>query len=183
MGALGVPWGWNYEVGEPHPMAGRPTEPRPHVTEPRLAQPHLTEPSPSRLMRIGTTTRQSAESLVVVKGISYVYEVSHPAAAFAIAEILGLNEQQQAQLANYLNSSTRPSRAKAGKVGNRPEPAYLKGQLQRYGAVRNGALPLDWDGKLIERFKADPQSRRIRAATAAKQAKGRLALARKRKSV
>ena len=121
--------------------------------------------------------------MVVVKGISYVYEVSHPAAAFAIAEILGLNEQQQAQLANYLNSSTRPSRAKAGKVGNRPEPAYLKGQLQRYGAVRNGALPLDWDGKLIERFKADPQSRRIRAATAAKQAKGRLALARKRKSV
>ena len=59
---------------------------------------------------------------------------------------------------------------------------YLKGQLQRYGAVRNGALPLDWDGKLIERFKADLQSRRIRAATAAKQAKGRLALARKRKS-
>ena len=49
--------------------------------------------------------------------------------------------------------------------------------------MRNGALPLDWDGKLIERFKADPQSRRIRAATAAKQAKGRLALARKRKSV
>ena len=50
--------------------------------------------------------------------------------------------------------------------------------------MRNGALPLDWDGKLIERFEADPQSRRIRAATAAKKAKGRLlARARKRKSV
>ena len=113
-----------------------------------------------------------------------MYEVSHPAAAFAIAEILGLNEQQQAQTANYLNSSTRPSRAKAGRIPQRLEPAYLKGQLSRYGAVRNGALPLDWDGKLIERFKADPQSRRIRAATAAKKAKGRLLVrARKRKSV
>ena len=59
-----------------------------------------------------------------------------------------------------------------------PGAGDLKGQLQRYGAVRNGALPLDWDGKLIERFKADPQSRRIRAATAAKQAKGRMRMLR-----